>query len=391
MDLFFIKEIDEDLYKQVNELSQILDSDIGPVVISQSVFHIGLKLFVARRNYKNLFPEWVSRNWQPSLVEIISDEECRKKISAELKNFSFDFIDELIDKANVDKHEGFAAISQDFRKLIFRKTYDFCSDLYQVFFSKESPTLYDREINDLCISKTSYRSSLFSSLKTVEELEQSISKDVILIETLNRRIKELELSMNILMSQIDGVQGQTVEVKQEVFAKAKNNLESIKKEVIVVSDVEKRLAIIKQKEEKIKASEQRQQKIGWLMPIIWGIFALLTFGGLMYLMFSPSMGGYPINHEHTFTRVTAWIFLIPMCINGLFTIPAWILAIYKECLEKKLAVAKGETYQFDGNIIIICLFMPLMAAIVFFGWIIGIPSTKLEIEKAELVSNKKRI
>ena len=362
-----------------------MDSDIGPVVISQSVFHIGLKIFVEKRGYIYRFPEWVDHNWQPSLADIISDEICKNGIKKDLKSFSFEFMKELSETANFDKHRGYIAISQEFRKSIFIKSYDFCSDLYFLLFGKTPSSLLDYEIDDLCVSKNSYKSSFFSSSKQISELEKSISKDNILIESLNRRIDELQLSIQTIKAKIDVAREKPLETRQEIFTKAKDSLNSINTEIAVVSNTEQKLIAIKEKEEKIKSKEQKQSSLSYLWYLAFFLFVgLPSLGGYLYLMASPFMGGYPINHEFWFTRVTAWICLIPMCINGLFIIPSCFLIIYRECLTAKLEKVKGNIYRFDADIIAFFVFVPLMSILIFFSMLGQIKPLKIEIEKINL-------
>ena len=377
MNLDFIKEVDLDLYKQMNELSKVLDGDIGPVVISQAIFHIGLKIFVEKVGLKSEFPDWVSHNWQPTLVKIITNESCKSQIERKIPDLSLSFLNDLIDKADFDKHQGFVSIDDTFRYNIFHYSYVLCSALYKISTGKDAPKINNDEIRSFCVSKDSYLVSIKDAKKSAENLQKSIDSRNVTINALNNRISELEKEINVVKEQINVSIKNNDSIKTEEI---NNSIGSVEKEIKIISVTEKQLLNLKQKEEKAKKHYESAGKKYWLIFGTMMAYLLLSVGGLLMLMISGALGGYGalLNNDHGLTRFLAWLFLIPLCINALMFIPSLVLLIIR------IKLVNTEP-KFGGDEIVGWIFLQFVCSLmIFFSHIEGINERKLQIERYKL-------
>lgn len=361
----------------MNELSKVLDSDIGPVVISQSIFHIGLKIFVEKVGLKSEFPEWIDHNWQPTLVEIISNDVCKSQIENRIPDLKLTFLDDLIDKANIDKHEGFVSIDDTFRYHIFHYCYVLCSALYKISTGRTSPSINYEEIRSICVSKESYLLSIRDAKKSAESLQRSIDSRNVTISALNNRISDLEKEIKLVKEQI------SISVKNNKPVKAEEintSINSVEKEIKIISVTEKQIIDLKKKEEEAKKHYESFEGKYWLFFGTMILFLLLSVGGLIMLMISGVLGGYGalLNNDYGPTRFFAWLFLIPLCINGLMFVPSLVLLIIRIKLVNTEPKIHGD--EIPGWIFLqfVCSLM------VFLSHIEGIKERKLEIERYRL-------
>jgi len=376
MNLDFIKEIDSNLYNQIKEMSLTLDNDIAPVILCQSIFHVGLKLFISSNsNAKDEFPDWVNRNWTPSLSEIIKNNVCIDLIKQKLKHFDFEFLRKLnVEYADVDKHEGFVKIDDNFRILIFKQSYLFCSDLYFNKYNKEAPELFQNEIQSLCGKKC----LLSESTKKSEYFKREIESNKILIHSLNIKIDELQETISALKDKIELSNSQVdIELSNEQAKDIKNSLEVLSNQAIVINDTYKATKNIG------KRSERLYKYTGftdsYVFMILIGLFCLLSCGGLIYLMTVP-IAGWPFNSDYGFNRIVGSICLCFAAFNTVFIIPNLILRITTIISNKKIGI------KHDFSNIVGVIFLGLL-----FSFALFIGSTIPEFGEALLLKRKNKL